>query len=285
VTGRHLGERIHDLLDNRLPRPAAAEAMAHLSECEECATRWHELRSAREALHSSEAGIDMRFTSRLLDRNRMAEIASHETRRDVRAARGRDRRPVVLSLSLAAAAGAVVGAAYVAGTPAEVDPTVAAASYAGNVSLVSYQPSEISDGEVPDRWAQPDWESTVLEPLGASERIDPNGHRMFVLTMEAGDHRVVVTEQRGRLDPACVAEAPRITVDGVDFYQVETSPLRVVWQAGAVVATLTCDCTWEALEEVAEQFPQDGEPGFADQVMSGMSVITAALTGAQSSGK
>ena len=89
MNDKHLGDRIHDLLDGRLSRTDTHAAMAHLDHCEECSKRWQELRSAREALNSSPAGIDMRFAQMLLDKDRMAQIAQGESKHVARAARGR----------------------------------------------------------------------------------------------------------------------------------------------------------------------------------------------------
>jgi len=80
--------------------------MEHLDECPECAERWQELRAAREALNSSEVGIDVRFAQQLLDRKRMAQIASEETPERARAASGAGRKHVTM-------AAAAVGAMFV----------------------------------------------------------------------------------------------------------------------------------------------------------------------------
>ncbi|WP_296664974.1 anti-sigma factor [Demequina sp.] len=279
MTARHLGERIHDLLDNRLSRPAAAEAMAHLSECPECTERWRELRAAREALNSSEAGIDMTFARRLLDRERMAQMAEQENPRSARAARGRDRRPVILTLSVTLVLVAVLGAAYVAGAPAEVDPELSASSEDGMLSVVQLDSQSMRSGDELNAWIHPDWQASGFVPVEAVVREASDGSPVLVARLLSGSQPVLVLEQQGRLNSAYVADAPLAEVEGIDAFVVSTSPASVVWQAGEIVVSLTCTCAVGTLEDVAAAFPQDGEPGFVDRIMSGMGVFADALTG------
>ncbi|WP_062288083.1 anti-sigma factor family protein [Demequina phytophila] len=279
MTARHLGERIHDLLDNRLSSESAAEAMAHLEECDECSRRWEGMRAAREALHSSEAGIDMRFTQQLLDRDRMAEIASHETRQRARAARGRDRRPAVLTLSLTLILVAVIGAAYVAGEPSDIDPGLSASSDDGGASIIHLDPAAMREGEAMGDWIHPDWQSSGFTPVEAAVREAPSGSRVLVYTLVSEGESVLALEQRGRLAHDRVAALPVVEVGGLDTYVVGTDPSRLVWQAGELVVALQCECSLDTLEDVAAQFPQDGEPSLADQIMTGLGVFGDALTG------
>ncbi|WP_062310796.1 anti-sigma factor family protein [Demequina rhizosphaerae] len=279
MTGRHLGDRIHDLLDHRLSSEAAAEAMAHLEGCAECDARWRELRAAREALHSSEAGIDLRFTEQLLDRDRMAEIAQQETRQRARAARGRDRRPAVLTLSLTLILVAVIGAAYVAGAPEDVDPGLSAQADTAGQSIVRMDSSTLREGGLSGDWIQPDWQSTGFIPVEGTVREAASGSRVLVYTLLTDAEPVLVLEQQGRLRYDRVAALPRVEAGGLDAYVVSTSPSRLAWQAGGVVVALSCSCALDTLEEVAAAFPQDDEPGPVDQVMTGLGVFVDALTG------
>ncbi|WP_062519792.1 anti-sigma factor family protein [Demequina silvatica] len=279
MTARHLGERIHDLLDNRLSSESAAEAMAHLEECDDCARRWEGMRAAREALHSSEAGIDMRFTQQLLDRDRMAEIASHETRQRARAARGRDRRPAVLTLSLTLILVAVIGAAYVAGEPGDIDPGLSASAEEQGPSVVHLDPDAMRDGVSMGDWIHPDWQSSGSTPVEAAVREGPNGSRVLVYTLVSDGESVLALETRGRLAPERVAALPVAEVEGLDAYVVGTDPSRIVWQAGDIVVALQCECLLDTLEDLAAQFPQDDEPSAVDQIMTGLGVFGDALTG------
>lgn len=279
MTSKHLGERVHDLLDNRLPAAAAAEAMAHLSECEECATRWHELRNAREALNSSECGIDMAFARQLLDRERMQQIAQQEARGAARAARGRDRRPAVLTMSFALLLIAVLGAAYVAGAPQDVTTDLTASAEDGAVSVSEVDPGSMLAGQSLAGWVEPDWADSGLHPLVATEKVTPSGVSYYVAALLVDSTPVKVVEFVGRLNPASIAGAPVLELDGTDAYVIDSTPTRIVWQAGEYVVFLTCHCTEDTLQQVATAFPQDGEPGAADQIMTGLGVFVNALTG------
>ena len=280
MSERHLGDRLHDLLDHRLSPESAAEAMAHLEGCAECTARWNGLRAAREALNSSEAGIDLRFTSRLLDRDRMAEIAKAEDPRHVRAARPRDRRPMVLTTSLSLMLAALVGAAYAAGEPEDVDPDLTASSANGTaLSVASMDSQGMRAGQQLAEWVQPDWEATGLTPVEASLVRADSGATVLVATLLSGSQPVLLTEQQGHLPEDYVADKPQVSVGGIDAYVIGSSPSQLVWQAGEVVVSLTCTCAVSTLEEVAGTFPTDGEPGFVDQVMTGFGVFADALSG------
>ena len=279
MTGRHLGERIHDLLDNRLPAAASAEAMAHLDQCEECTTRWRELRQARQALNSSECGIDLAFARQLLDKERMQEIARGESPGAARAARGRDRRPAVLTLSLTLVLIAVLGAAYVAGAPEDVTTELSASSEDGAVSVAQLDSAGMRSGDGLDSWVHPDWQSSGLTPVAAKERVTQSGTVYLAAALLADSTPVDVAEFAGRLNPVSVTGAPVIDLDGVDAYVIDTSPTRLVWQAGEYVVFLTCDCSTGTLQQVAVAFPRDGEPGAVDQILTGLGVFVDALTG------
>ncbi|WP_062461523.1 anti-sigma factor family protein [Demequina soli] len=279
MTDRHLGDRIHDLLDHRLSREATAEAMAHLEGCEGCTVRWDELRAAREALNSSEAGIDMTFARLLLDRERMERIAQQETRRHARAARGRDRRPVLITLSLTLVLVAVIGAAYVAGAPDDIDPGLAASSESGLLSVSRMDSSTMRAWDQTGGWIHPDWQSSGFAPVEAAVRETSNGARVLDYTLLSDAEPVLVHEQQGRLARDLAARLPVITVGDLDAYVAATDPISLVWQAGDVVVLVSCDCSVQTLEDVAAAFPQDGEAGPVDQVMAGFAVFSDALTG------
>jgi anti-sigma factor RsiW len=280
VTVKHLGDRLHDLLDNRLSRADACAAMEHLGECEPCSVRWRELRAAREALHSSEAGIDMRFTQQLLDRDRMAEIAKGESRHRARAASGRARRPITLAVTAASLVAVAVAAAYSAGAPTEIDYEFAAASSSGGAQSVAFHgPDSMRAGDQLRAWVQPDWQASGLVPVEAKVIRGQNGDTILVAAILAHMQAVIITEQHGRLNDSLVADLPRADVDGLDVYVVSEDPAHVVWQTGEVVVSALCECEMTTLESVAAAFPDDEQPGFVDRVATGVGEFADALTG------
>ena len=278
MSDKHLGDRIHDLLDGRLSRPDTHAAMAHLDQCEECSTRWQELRAAREALNSSSAGIDMRFAQMLLDKERMAQIAQGESKHVARAARGRDRRPTTIAVALVVILGFTVGAAYLAGTPDVVTADFASAAFAGGERSSAVLDAEaMASAEMSD-WVQPDWQGSGLIPIEAKILRDGDT-QILVASLLIGMEPVLIAEQRGRLAAAVTEEAPRIVVDGVDVYVVNAAPAQVLWQSGPIVVAAKCSCALQTVSIVVAAFPQSGDPGVVDQISAGFGVLGGALTG------
>ena len=279
MTEKHLGDRIHDLLDGRLSREDTHAAMEHLSHCDECNTRWQELRGAREALNTSSAGIDMRFAQRLLDKDRMAEIAKGESKHVARAARGRDRRPATIAAAAAIILCFTVGAAYLAGTPDTVPANLVAIVGSADARSTAVMNTEaMSSGSTMDAWVRPDWQDSGLIPVEA--KIMRYGDAdILVASLLIGIEPVVILEQRGRMESVVMEQAPRVTVNGVVVYVVSTTPLQVFWQSGSVVIAATCHCAVDTLATAVAAFPQTGEPGVLHQIGAGFSVFGDALTG------
>lgn len=280
MTQKHLGESLHDLLDDRMSTADAALAMAHLDECDECSSRWSQLRDDREALNSSSAGIDMRFTRQLIDRDRMAQIAQGESKHTARAARPRRHRTTSASFSILVLAVAGVGVAYYAGGPDEISVEFAAASAEGAEQSVAYMgPQDMRSGDNMRAWVHPDWQDSGLVPIEARVVRGDNGARVLVASLLAGIDPVVVTEQHGNLVPELLAELSRADIQGIDAYIVRIEPAQLVWQTGGVVVSVTCNCAMVTLETVAGNFPTNTEPGFMDRIHHGLGELAGTLTG------
>lgn len=280
MSTKHLGQRVHDLLDNRLSRAEAVVAMEHLDECPECAERWQELRAAREALNSSEVGIDVRFAQQLLDRKRMAQIASEETPERARAASGAGRKHVTMAAAAVGAMFVSVAAAYMAGAPQQLNLEFAASSAVGNNQSVSFHDSDsMRSGDQLRSWVHPDWESTELVPIEAKVVQRSSGANVLVATLLSDLQPIVVTEQHGHLADDIVRDMPRADVDTATAYVVSEDPAQIIWQAGDVVISATCECTLVTLCEVAEAFPTDDDPGFVDRISAGVGEFADILTG------
>lgn len=277
MRARHLGDAIHDLLDGRLRGDRAYAAMAHLGECEDCAARFHELRAARDALNSSQAGIDMRFAQRLLDRERIAEIAAQEDVRKARVARPRRRAPLVFAASaVLMLAGAVVTAAWQAGEPAQVGLEFAQPRESA-VPIAHVDTQGMRRGELRS-WIHPDFAASRLIPVDAQVVQRRNGQQVLVARLLSGMTDITVVQQHGRLNDGLVGQLPVEEVNGEDVYVLDEGPTSsVVWQTGDVVIALSCDCTLEELAAVAEEFPSAEEPGFVERVSDGFDALADAL--------
>lgn len=253
--------------------------MAHLAECEECTTRWNELREAREALNSSSAGIDMRFARMLLDQDRMAQIAKGESKHVARAAKGRDRRPVTIAAAAAVILGFAVGAAYLAGAPDTVPADlVAIVGNSGARSTAVMDTESMNSPTAMAAWVQPDWQDSGLIPIEAKIMRYDNAD-ILVASLLIGMEPAIILEQRGRIEAAVKEQAPRLTVNGVDVYVVGTAPLQLYWQSGSVVIVATCHCAVDTLAMAVAAFPRAAEPGVMNQIGAGFGIFGDALTG------
>lgn len=280
MTSKHLGESIHDLLDGRLRGDKAYAAMAHLGECADCASRFHELKAARDALTSSQAGIDMRFAQRLLDRDRIAEIAagdaslSHKVRRPVR------RAPVIAAATLVVVAVVLVSVAWRVGAPDEVGLAFSAPREGGAAPVAYADTQEMRSGKMLKSWIHPDFSTSRLIPIEASVVERRDGGLVLVATILAGPDQVTVIQEHGRLSPGATAQMPAAAVKNAEVYVVESEPgysSTVVWQTGDVVVALSCECSLTTLESVAEEFPSASDPGFADRIAEGFSTLAGAV--------
>ncbi|MDN4479981.1 anti-sigma factor family protein [Demequina muriae] len=281
MSDQHLGDDVHDLLDNRLSAARAAQAMSHLESCPDCRMRWDDLRRAREALQTSSAGIDMTFAQQLLDRDRMAEIAKGESRHQARAARPRDRRPMLAAVIMVVAMTAGVGAAYLAGAPDEVslefaEPAgTATGTLAAGGDVTYVEARSMRGGDALRSWVHPDWEATGLTPVEGAVLRSATGENVFVATILANLEPIVITEQHGRLSSAFAEHFPSVDLGHTSAYLVSDDPRQLVWQTGDVVISATCSCALSTLESVAACFPAQSDPGFVDRVAAGLREFTA----------
>jgi anti-sigma factor RsiW len=281
VSSKHLGESIHDLLDGRLRGDKAYAAMAHLGECEECASRFHELKEARDALTSSEAGIDMRFTQKLLDRERIAEIAAGDTSLSLKPRRSVRRTPVIAAATLVVIAVVLVGVAWQVGAPGEVTLAFAAPRQIGAAPVAYANTQQMRSGDMLQSWIHPDFSTSGVTPVEARVVQRTDGGLVLLATILAGPEgkQVTVMQQHGYLSQSATAQMPRANVKRAQVFVVENesySPM-VVWQTGDVVVALSCECSLTTLESVAEKFPSASDPGFADRVSQGFSTLASAV--------
>ena len=281
MSSKHLGESIHDLLDGRLRGDKAYAAMAHLGECEECASRFHELKEARDALTSSQAGIDMRFTQKLLDRERIAEIAAGDTSLRLKPRRAVRRAPVIAAATLVVIAVVLVGVAWQVGAPGEVTLAFAAPREGGAAPVAYANTQQMRSGDMLQSWIHPDFSTSGVTPVEARVVQRPDGGLVMLATILAGPDgkQVTVMQQHGYLSQGATAQMARADVKRAQVYVVENeghSPM-VVWQTGDVVVALSCECSLTTLESVAEKFPSASDPGFADRVVQGFSTLAGSV--------
>jgi anti-sigma factor RsiW len=278
MTSKHLGDKIHDLLDGRLTGDKAYAAMAHLGECEDCAARFHELRAARDALNTAEAGIDISFAQRLLDRDRIAQIAAQEPSNRARASAPPDHRPLAAVILVGAAASLVVGTAWIAGAPTKVGLEFVTTASGSSTQPVAYMGAQgMRSGDQLRSWIHPDFAESGLVPVEAKVLQRSNGSNVLVATLLRDMDVVVVTQEHAQLASE-VNMLPRAGVEGIDVYVLSSAePAQVVWQTGDVVIALGCECALSTLETVAEEFPTATDTGFVDRVGEGFQELADLL--------
>lgn len=280
MTSKHLGDRIHDLLDGRLTGEKAATAMSHLGECETCSARWHELRTAREALSTADAGIDMSFAQRLLDKERIAQIAAQESKAKARAAAPPDRRPMALASLLAVAAATLVISAWSLGAPHPVSLEFAESGPAavGQAQTVAFvDPQGMRSGDGLRSWIHPDFSESQIIPIEAHVKQRDNGSKVLVAKLLLGQDSLIVTEEHGTLHPA-VQDFPLANVDAVDVFVIRyANPAQVAWQTGDVVIAMGCECPLSVLEGAAAEFPTAEGPGTIDRILDGFEELADLL--------
>ena len=251
--------------------------MAHLDTCDECRAKWDGLRAARDALKTSTAGIDMRFTEQLLNRDRIAEIAKGEPKHQARAARPPDRRPLLVAALACALAGIIVVTAYVVGEPEEVSLEFAERDDAGT-AVMRMGAQTMRSGDQLRSWVHPDWEATGLVPVEATVVRGRSGENVLVASILAEIEPIVVTEQHGRLSPVVTEYYAPVDLGHTDAYLVSDHPRQLVWQTGDVVISVTCTCAPAILEEAALAFPAHGDLTVIDRVLDGAREISDFVT-------
>ena len=279
MTTRHLGKRLCLLLDSRLDRDETLRAMAHLDECEACSEEWESLRRDREALQTSGTGIDMRFAQRLLDKERIAEIALAEPKRHAKAATGA--HPHVLRATVLSASGVVgiLAILYILGQPKEIplETFLYGSQYSGLAIGTSAAPAMTS---VPDMeaWAHPVWDAPVDAQVEAVVFTDGSG-RILSATMVVAAEEFTVTERKGQL-PADVSNVlERTGTESRDVFLLEGDGTSVLFESGNKVVKIDCACPVEDLVGFADTFPEGRAPGVLERLGEGVGVFADAVTG------
>ena len=122
-----------------------------------------------------------------------------------------------------------------------------------------------------------------LAPLS---RIDPsllmanrrNRVDQLFLALVSGLDRVLVTEQHGQLASAW-ADVPTVQQGDQVFHVIHGTPTSLVWEAGDLVLTASCDCEVSTLVDVATAFPADDEPGVVDRISAGLGQLVDEIIG------
>lgn len=90
--------------------------------------------------------------------------------------------------------------------------------------------------------------------------------------------RMVLTEQRGRLDVEALGPAERLTLDGRTVHLLSRHPWHAVWQCGDTVVSLVSEAPAELAETLVTRFPPHAyDDGIPARLTRGWDTVTGAL--------
>ena len=109
-------------------------------------------------------------------------------------------------------------------------------------------------------------------------RSQEPGGSVLELDLAHGTARVVVLEQRGRLDPSGFSDVVPQRIRDRDVYVVASTPWHLVWQSAGTVVTVIAEAPSDVVEGLVSAFPPDGEnasvPG---RISRGWAMMTGAV--------
>src|SRR5690606_29321063 len=114
--------------------------------------------------------------------------------------------------------------------------------------------------------AQQGWSAPSSIPEGfriTAVRLDPEGPDSIEMDLAGNRGLIVVTLQRGRLDPDVVGDATPTETDGGTLHVLSNAPWHAVWQAGDTVVSVVAQQPSVVLDELVVAFPvteYDGGP-------------------------
>lgn len=121
------------------------------------------------------------------------------------------------------------------------------------------------------------WDPPSVLPVGyrvGALRTEPEGADSLELDL-VGDHGlVVVTLQRGRLDPGVVTGTMALDVDGGSVHVLSTEPWHAAWQAGDTVVSVLAERPAAVLDDLVGAFPvRDYDTAAAARITRGWHVL------------
>lgn len=301
----HLGTWVSAVADRQLGPAATERALAHVAGCPTCA---HELTAARQARQALSVARDVEpgpaLTARLLalaappGHQPVAPLGMQAPARALDGDLTARRRPLRCATAALAGLGIVLAGLALLGEPPTVVPTarpVEALAWLANArepgdpasvvpglaqisSTSSYAPptTDIALDRVRGAgWARPQqvpdgYEVTAVRPAGS------HGALLEVdLVGLAG--RIVLTEQRGRLDVGALAAVGQ-EVGGRTVYVLTGQPWHAVWQCGDTVVSVFAQDPTRATTDLVVGFPAAGyDDALPARLARGWHTLTGAL--------
>jgi len=138
------------------------------------------------------------------------------------------------------------------------------------------QPEAVLEWLRAHRWTAPSGLPAGLTVTAIRSR--EAGGSVLELDLAHGTARLVVLEQRGRLDPSGFSDVVPQRIRDREVYVVASTPWHLVWQSGGTVVTVIAEAPSDVIEDLVAAFPLDGNnasvPG---RISRGWAVMTGAV--------
>ncbi len=278
MSERHLGKKIHDLVDGRLSRADAAEAMEHLADCAECAEERAAIVADRQALRTSGEGIDTQAIANLLERDRIAERAKSEPRRHERAAKGHGTPVLRIAVLLLVGVGVISASLYVVGAPEAARLEYGISAPVRGETYAYFDASRVRSSPALEVWSQPHWDDSGLVPIEARLVLTGEGVKVLESTFLAGLEQVLLVQQKGYLPESTTQGYPATKYTQREAFIVSMDrPAHIVFESGHEVIQLLCECPLDILEDVADEFPAQEPISPLERMEAGLRNVMKAL--------
>ena len=125
------------------------------------------------------------------------------------------------------------------------------------------------------------WSCPEDLPVGyrvTAVRVGGEDGEILEVDLAGPDGRVVLTEQRGRLDVASLGPVEERTIDGRTLYVLSRHPWHAVWQSDDTVVSIVSEAPQERARTVVERFPvAEYDDGLTARLARGWDTLTGAL--------
>jgi Putative zinc-finger len=111
------------------------------------------------------------------------------------------------------------------------------------------------------------------------EPADDDGRdEVLEVDLAGPDGRVVITEQRGRLDVGSLGPVEERTIEGRTLYVLSLHPWHAVWQSDDTVVAMVSETPQQQAEDLVRHFPAEAyDDGLPARVTRGWATVTGAL--------
>lgn len=190
-------------------------------------------------------------------------------------------RPPVVPTAHTAEALSILGHASGPGAtaPGTLAPDLAAQISKATPSSASG--SDVTDAAVLDWMRGAGWTCPLDLPAGyevTGARLVGEDSALLEVDLAGPDGRIVLTEERGRLDAPALAGVPEQAVGDRVVYVLTRQPWHAVWQSHDTVVAIVSEASTDAATELVAAFPAAGyDDGLPARLTRGWDTLTGAF--------